>query len=247
MYGGLSATFLVGTCLLVLASPVRSEDKMQQARDEQIARLTQSLQKEPDNVRLYSQRGDAYFFSVKFDKAVADYEKMVELDSKLEPYHWRRGIAYYYAGKYDKAAGQFELYHQIDDMDRENGIWRFLSQAKLMGIEKARAKLIRYSKDDRAPLPEVYRMFAGETTGAEIIKSIKAAQLDKEERNKRLFYAQLYIGLLADIDQQPEIAKPALKAAAENPWPKQGGPGYMKHCARLHLELLTNKSKQKSP
>lgn len=222
---------------------VKKEEKLERSLEKQIKSLSAAIKADPQTVRLYSQRGDAFFFASRFKKAVADYEKMVELDPKSEPYHWRRGIAYYYAGQYDKAAAQFEMYHKIDDMDRENGIWRFLSQAKSLGIEKARGKLIRYTKDDRPPLPAVYRMFSGDISGKQIVQDIESAKIDENERHKRLFYAQLYIGLLADIEKQPKKAAEALKAAAENPWPEKVGfgPNYMWHCARLHLKQLGKK------
>ena len=72
-----------------------------------------------------SERGDAFFRLGKFAESVADYEKMVEQEPALEKSHWRRGIAYFYNGQFEKAARQFEAYNSYDNVDRENGIWRF--------------------------------------------------------------------------------------------------------------------------
>src|SRR5690242_20478172 len=58
----------------------RSNEQLQKQLDGEIAALTARIDKSPDQVDNYSRRGDAYFFSGKFAKAVADYEKMVELD-----------------------------------------------------------------------------------------------------------------------------------------------------------------------
>src|SRR5204863_5187651 len=126
----------------------------------------------PEDVDLYSRRGDANFFRGKFAEAVADYEKMVELKPDLDASHWRKGIACFYAQRYKDAAHQFEIYHSFDNVDRENGIWRFLSQAKSMGLTEARKGLLQYKKDDREPFPDVYRMFAGEMTGAQVLQRI---------------------------------------------------------------------------
>jgi lipoprotein NlpI len=210
-------------------------------QDEAIARSTEAIQKQPRNPDLYSRRGDALFFRGRFPEAVADYEKMVELDPDLETSHWRRGIAYFYAGKYREAAHQFEIYHSFDQVDRENGIWRFLSQARAYGIEKAREGLLKYKKDDREPFPAVYQLFAGKTTPDEILKQIADARLDPSEREKRLFYAELYIGLNYAVEDQPEQAAQHLRAAVRNTWgPKAGfGPNYMWHVGRLHYELLS--------
>ena len=67
-------------------------------------------------------------FLGNFEGAREDYAKMIELDPTLEVSHWRIGIAYFYLGEFVKAERQFEIYHRYDAVDRENGIWRFMSQ-----------------------------------------------------------------------------------------------------------------------
>ena len=64
------------------------------------------------------------------EQARSDYEMMIQIKPELEVSHWRLGIAYYYLGDFEKAAKQFEIYHNYDAVDRENGIWRFMSQFK---------------------------------------------------------------------------------------------------------------------
>jgi lipoprotein NlpI len=225
--------------------PAESLERMQQSfrRDED--RLADDIALRPDDVRLYSRRGDVRFFQGKFTGALADYEKMVELEPKLEVSHWRRGIAYFYAEDYDKAARQFELYHEFDDVDRENGIWRYLSQVKAIGRDKARSKLLKYSKVDREPLPAVYKLFAGEITPQEILDGIAAAEIPAEERVKRLFYAQLYIGLNHLVEDDLAAAQRHLAEAVRNEWGRTigGGPTYMWHVARLQEERLRTAKK----
>jgi len=117
--------------------PLSSEqrDALNKQFDKTISAITQAIEKDPNHVNHYSRRGDAYFFRGRFNKAVADYEKMVELKPELETSHWRKGIAFFYAKKYKNAAHQFEIYNTIDQVDRENGIWRFFSQSKAYGIK----------------------------------------------------------------------------------------------------------------
>lgn len=211
-----------------------------QQLDESIQRLTAQIAAEPQKVDLYSRRGDARFFNGQFKEAVQDYEKMVELQPDLETSHWRKGIACFYAGRYKDAAHQFEIYHTVDDVDRENGIWRFFSQAKAVGIEKARAGLLKYKKDDREPFPDLYRMFAGELTGDEVLSRIGAAKIEDERRQTRLFYAELYIGLNASIAGQLDTAEQHLRKSVANTWAQQAGygPSYMWHVGRVHYEQL---------
>lgn len=213
--------------------------------DEAVARWTRAVEANPKDVEAYSRRGDAYLFRGDFREAVADYEKMVELEEGLAAQHWRRGIAYYYAGAYEKAAAQFEAYHTHDDVDRENGIWRFLSQAKAHGAAKAREGLLKYKKDDREPFPAVYELFGGKTTAEAILDKIAAAQVGDDEREKRLFYAHLYIGLNYDVEGKRDEAVRHLQEAVKNRWGPQAGfgPRYMWHVGRVHYERLMKKEK----
>ena len=122
----------------------------------------------------------------------------------------------------------------------ENGIWRYLSQVKAYGQEKAREGLLKYEKDDREPFPDVYRLFAGTIAAEDILERIADADIDERNREKRLFYAELYIGLELAVSDEPAEARKHLALAAENTWPEPAGygPRYMWHVARLHRDLI---------
>jgi len=228
-----------------LESPLSLEQQTQLTTsfEESLAAAVEVIKERPDSLRGYSQRGDALFFLGRFKEAVADYDKMNELDPKDAASNWRRGIALFYAKRYKDAAEQFENYHSFDQVDRENGIWRYLSQHKAYGREKAREGLLKYKKDDREPFPAVYQLFAGTITPTEILNGIAQADISKQEREKRLFYAHLYIGLNHAVEQEPSEARTNLVAATKNSWgPIAGyGPTYMWHVGRLHEEILRKK------
>lgn len=213
----------------------------------EIESLNAEIKETPDNAGLYSRRGDAYFFLGSFDESLADYEKMVELDERQGPSHWRRGIARFYAAKFPAAAKQFEEYHTFDDVDRENGIWRFFSQYRAYGAKKAQAGLLKYEKTDREPFPSVYKLFSGDLTAEQVLKLIDDAELSETEREKRLFYAHLYVGLHHALEDRDEAAIEHLAKSTANGWgPKAGyGPHYMWHVGRLHYDLLIEKPKTK--
>ena len=219
-------------------------DRLQTTLQERVEQVSKTIDKEP-TVGAYSQRGDAYFFLADFDRALADYEKMVELNSDSGASHWRRGIARFYAKKYPQAAQQFEEYHSFDNVDRENGIWRYLSQHRAYGVEKAREGLLKYEKTDREPFPAVYQLFAGKLTPQEIEQQIADADIDDEERSKREFYAHLYIGLNHAVEGRDAEAIKHLRKSTANTWgPKAGyGPNYMWHVGRLHYDLLLEKQR----
>ncbi len=208
--------------------------------------MTKAIEANPKNLNAYSRRGDACFFLGRFEEAVADYDEMNKLDESQASSHWRRGIALFYAGKFKDAAAQFESYHSFDQVDRENGIWRYLSQYKAFGREKAREGLLKYEKDDREPFPSVYKLFAGTMKPDEILERIEAAEISKDEREKRLFYAHLYIGLNHTVEGDAAAAQRHLRLSTLNKWgPAAGyGPNYMWHVGRLHEELLRTSVKK---
>ena len=205
-----------------------------------VRETSQRIEANPKDKDAFSRRGDAQFFRGRFDDALADYDKMIELQPDLRAEHWRRGIALFYAGRHEQAAKQFEAYHTFDDVDRENGIWRYFSQRKAFGLQKAREGLLKYKKDDREPFPDVYKLFAGELKPDEILKRIAAVNLNRDERDKRLFYAELYIGLNDVVEGRNDSAKLHLREAVKNPWGPRGGygPAYMWHVGRVQYELL---------
>lgn len=213
--------------------------------EKSLADAKQAIEANPKDLNAYSRRGDANFFLGKFGEAVADYDRMLELDDTLANSHWRRGIALFYASQYKDAATQFENYHSFDQVDRENGIWRYLSQHKAYGREKAREGLLKYEKDDREPFPSVYKLFAGTMTPDEIEEQIATAKISKDEREKRAFYAHLYIGLNFAVEGDAQAAKRHLYLATTNKWgPRAGyGPNYMWHVGRLHEQLLLKATK----
>jgi lipoprotein NlpI len=225
------------------------ERELTQAR-QTVERLSAKIAAAPQTEAAYSQRGDAYFFLGQFEAAISDYDKLVELDPTVDAGHWRRGIAYFYAGQYAEAAGQFERYHSFDNVDRENGIWRYFSQSRASGRDIARKGLLKYEKDDREPFPAVYRLFAGELDDAAVLKTIDTVKLSEDAREQRQFYAMLYIGLNAAVEERNDAARVALRKAVDNRWgPAAGyGPHYMWHVGRLHLQQLEDAAaKTKSP
>ena len=229
------------------ANSAKEQALLKQKLEKLTAELTAQMKQTPDEISLYSRRGDANFFLGQFKAAVTDYNKMMELKPSIKASHWRRGIACYYARQYSEAAEQFESYHSFDNIDRENGIWRFFSQYRAKGAEAARKGLLKYEKDDREPFPDIYRLFEGKITPEKILKNIQTAEISKDELSKRLFYAYLYIGLNESLLGRKAAAREYLQKAVNNKWgPRAGfGPNYMWHTGRLELDLLTKSNSTK--
>lgn len=223
----------------------RSITKWRELEEMQTRRLAEN----PNLVDALSRRGDYRFFLGDFQGAVEDFEAMVRLNPDVDSAHWRLGIAYYYVGKPEQAAAQFDKYHSYDQVDRENGIWRYLSHYRANGKEAARRELLKYEKDDREPFPAVYRLFAGETTPEKILADIASADISKAERKSREFYAQLYIGLNFAAEGQPEQAREHLREAVANDWAHGAGygPPWMWQVGRLQWEILDREQTSANP
>lgn len=201
--------------------------------------------KAPDAVELYSRRGDLLMFLGQFEKAEADYLAMVKLEPDLDTSHWRLGIAMFFANHPKRAAAQFDKYNSFDNVDRENGIWRYFSHYRAFGREEARKQLLKYEKDDRPPFKEVYQLFEGRLTPDEVLKAIPD-DVAGSSRESRLFYSHLYIGLNQAVEGKTEEAQHSLRIATLNSWPRKAGfgPEYMWHVGRLqYLELQKTKTK----
>ena len=205
--------------------------------EEQLKGLDAAVAASPDSSALLSQRGDCHLFLGRFTEAVADFEKMIALDPAADAPHWRLGIAYYFAGDFAKSARQFEKYHAYDGHDRENGIWKFLAQVRVDGIEKARADMLLYTQFDRKPFPALYEMFAGKRTPEEVLAGIRDKGL--EDNPQVFFFGNYYAGLGQAVLGRKEQALVLLEKAVSLPAARsRSGPGYMWQVARLHWERL---------
>ncbi len=202
--------------------------------------------KNPSKITAYSNRGDARLFLGDFLGAKKDYEKMIELNPELEISHWRLGIAYFYLSDFGKAARQFEIYHQYDNIDRENGIWRFMSQFQESGLEKAREGLLSYNVDDRPPYPWLYEMFAGKIKPTEVLKKIKKAGFAPDYETRVQFHADFYVGIFLELTQDSAVeAFEHLSKATNNHYGRSSGT-FMWQVARLHHSRLSKSSNELS-
>tara|TARA_B100001094_G_scaffold309508_1_gene343222 strand:+ start:1901 stop:2662 length:762 start_codon:yes stop_codon:yes gene_type:complete len=212
------------------------EKKYEEAEKTNSARIVG----QPNAIDAYSLRGDARLFLGDFKGSAEDYEKMIELNPALDVSHWRLGIAYYYLSRFDKAAHQFEIYHNYDNVDRENGIWRFMSQTRLKNMEVARKGLLKYEKTDRPPYPWVYSLYAGDIKPDEVYRRVDGGGFPDHYKERVLFHAQLYVGIFHELHGRDQDALKHLRAAAANKFGRASGT-YMWQVARVHYDLLQAK------
>jgi lipoprotein NlpI len=204
--------------------------------EEAIADLTRLLELTPPQPRLLEIRGTEYFKLRRFREAIADFDQECKLEPAREPWHWKRGLAYYYAGQYDQGRDQFQQYHDREDNDVENAVWRVLCMARMkdVGLKKAQTDILVVRRDPRVPMMEVYALFAGKAKPDEVLRAIDRGQPEKNERNSRVFYGNLYLGLYYDMTGDPKRSAEHLKVAVDHPIEH-----FMWDIARLHLNKMT--------
>jgi lipoprotein NlpI len=201
-----------------------------------LADYTAVLKNDPKDTVALQSRGGVNFKLGKFDASVADFDAFLAERPQDRKQHWQRGISLYYAGKFDEGAKQFAAYQDHDDSDVENAVWRFLCMAKAEGIPKARAAMLKIGDDKRVPMRQVYDLFMGTKTPADVLAAANKAG-DARTKTGQLFYAHLYLGLWYDATGERSKALEELDAAMTESAPS----AYMGDTARVHRDFLRAK------
>jgi tetratricopeptide (TPR) repeat protein len=239
------STFL---CISTAFAASKEDAAMIAKFERDLKEMDAAIQKGPPTLAMYSKRGDLHFYLADFDKAVADYQKMIELDPKQQDNHWRLGLAYYLEGDFPKAAEQFEKDFKYDDVDRENGLWHFLARAGIDGIGSAQLQMLRYSKPDpREPMNALYDLYSGVTKTEEFFRGIQQRGLMTNQQV--LFYARLYAGIFEDLNGNREQAKKFLGMAANSEWGRKtsGGSSFMWQIARILNDAVNAQPEAAAP
>jgi lipoprotein NlpI len=207
--------------------------------DKAIADFTRCLQRDPKCAAAYDQRGSEQFILGHIQKSLNDFDKFLALQPSAAPGHWKRGISLYYARRYEDGRQQFKDGDKIFADDVENAVWHFLCNAKLQGIDKARAEMLKIGKDKRVPLMEIYGLFMGKCKPADVLAAAEAENVPAELRKQQLFYAHLYLGLYYDALGDKRKALEHMNLAAG-----KYRLGYMGDVAHVHAELLRKEVKR---
>lgn len=201
--------------------------------------LTELIEVDEKNSTAFYLRGRLRFQLAKPKASVSDLDMHVKLSPKMESRQWERGISMYYARQFKKGAEQFELYQTYHDNDVENSAWRFLCTAKSLGIEEARKNLLPIRNDTRVPMMQIYKMFKGELSPEKVLDAALSESRSEPEKNSALFYANLYVGLLKEVEGKSEESQEYISEAK-----KHKIAHYMWDVANVH-DLLRKKSSEK--
>src|SRR5262249_44229535 len=122
--------------------------------------------------------------------------------------------------------------------DVENAVWHFLCVAKLGGVEKAHASLMKIPRDRRNPMMAVYALFGGKATPEDVVTVAKARAAFPEEEKRQRFYANYYIGLYYEATGRDDLARNYINSALPQAMPAD----YMGDVARVHAEILNRRA-----
>ena len=202
--------------------------------EERLADLDKVIQYRPNDPNTYNSRGTQRFRLGDAEGAAQDYDKAISLDPRLEQRHWQRGLAYYYCDKYAEGAKQFETYQTYDDSDVENVAWKFLCQAKVEGVTKAREGMMALGGvDRRQPMMQIDALYRGKGTVEQVFEEPAANQRDENWEKYRKFYGHLYAGLYLDTVGDRDKAERHILAADE-----LKNDHYMWYVAHLHANRI---------
>lgn len=203
-------------------------------QSEAVADYTRILKLDPSAVEALDLRGSAHFKAGRVVESAADFDGFIKARPEAFNGHWRRGISLYYAGRFEDGRKQFEGYEKVDTNDVENAVWHFLCVARKDGVEKARASILKIGMDRRVPMMAVYELFQGKTKPEDVLRAVEAGDPAAREKDFRLFYAHLYLGLWFEVSGDATKALKHLSAATEKPKVHP----YMWDVARVHRDLL---------
>jgi lipoprotein NlpI len=201
---------------------------------EAVADFDKALDLDGKLAEAYNHRGSERFKLGQVKESVADFDEYLKLRPEEKDGHWRRGISLYYAGQFEEGKKQFEGYERKDTNDVENAVWHYLCNARVVGVEKARAAMLKIGKDRRVPMTEVYALYAGKAKPDDVLKAARAGNPKEEELKRHLFYAHLYLGLYYEAEGDKEKAREHITKAADDY--RIGH--YMGDVARVHRDLL---------
>lgn len=168
------------------------------------------------------------FRAGRVEQSAAGFDRLAKLIPDQAPELWQRGIAQYYAGRFRDCRDMFVSHRTVNPADVENAAWHFLCVARAESPEAARKQILPVGPDARVPMREVYQMFQGRATPAQVLA---AAGSDPSAQ----FFGRLYVGLYLEATGEPAKGRTHIEMAADQRYAQVGG--YMHDVARVHLKL----------
>ena len=159
-------------------------------------------------------------------QSAAGFDQLARLIPGQAPELWQRGIAQFYAGRFRDCRDMFISHRTVNPDDVENAAWHFLCVARAESPAAARQQILPVGRDARVPMREVYQMFQGRATPAQVMA---AAGADLSAQ----FFGRLYVGLYLEATGDRVTGREFIAIAAQDRFANVGG--YMHAVARVHM------------
>lgn len=85
--------------------------------DVDIKKLTEEIEKNPNNPYCYFERGEAYKSLNEYEEAIEDFSRAIELYNKDYTFFWEKGACLHFLSKYDEA---IEFYTKAIELEPNN-------------------------------------------------------------------------------------------------------------------------------
>ncbi len=194
---------------------------------------------------VFQMRGCANFKLGNLQGAVSDWVNFIELKPDKEAGHWQICVAYALLGSYEEARKKFEWHWTVNSKDMEVAFWHYLCVARIDGLESARENLMEVTSEERVPMPELYQLFKGEGSEADVWLAVEEGGPGKDEHILREFFANYYLGLYklatGKLELADELIGKALEIAKSNEGYIGDSPGGQLRAgdiARVHSQQL---------
>jgi len=194
---------------------------------------------------VFQMRGCANFKLGNLQGAVSDWATFIRLKPDKEADHWQICVAYALLGSYEEARKKFEWHWTVNAEDMEVAFWHYLCVARMDGLESARENLMEVTGEERVPMPELYELFKGEGSEADVWLAVEEGDPGKDEHILREFFANYYLGLYklatGKLELADELIGKALELAESNEGYIGDSPGGQLRAgdiARVHSQQL---------
>ena len=212
------------------AQRLETEGKLEEALE-----IYGSLSEQPQpRTSVWVLKGTVLLRLGRIADSLGAFESAIDADPGALPYLWQRGIAQFYDGQFEECAQQFVSHQTVNPNDVENAAWHFLCVAADDGVDRARESLLPVGRDPRIPMDEIYELFAGRGSVEQVLDS--ASRGPEDIQADHLFYAHLYLGLLAQASGDEQRALGHYREANSKKFPYVMG-----DVARVALSRLEGK------
>ena len=157
-------------------------------------------------------RGTNKFKLGMFQSSIDDFNQVISLNKRIEPYLWQRGLVLYFNENFNECAKQFENDLKVNPQDTEEIIWNYI--CKFDQKENNKKLLVMNVDLDRRPfMRKIYRLFDDQNNNniEDIIRMDSNNQLS-------FFYSRLYLSLYYQTNNDNNNAMKYINEALNCPY-----------------------------